>query len=354
MRRCGSSQCTLFHYLHFGGVFFLFAYVVIMYKMIGSFNYSIGPKISLVPINSLSIHSVHKSRSFTVDVLSVASTRQLDLLEAQRNAITSHTSVRNFFNATELDDFDPNCQNDITWDHVQAVSKFCRNRPNHLSSIFRYLRGQYARSQWLKKKQNPSGWLCAQVRPFSGLMKAYSHYAMSSEGLPDYFLIFDDDTYYNMELFRRSFESADPSEAKVYAGCLVRSPIHQINLTFPFGGFGTIVSQGALRLFFQRINCRELQKDSNYSIIVDIQTKDSSALCTKLKENNVGELKYFANGMNLVELMQKYSITERYRDVFQWTSGFCMHSVRWIEFNTIPYDCCSISFNHQLLIFQYV
>jgi len=286
----------------------------------------------------LSSHSVHKSRSFTVDVLSIASMRQLDLLEAQRSAITSHTSVRNFFNATELDDLDPDCQN-ITWDRVQAVSKFCRNRPNHLSSIFRHLRGQYARSEWLKKKQNPSGWLCAQVRPFSGLMKAYSHYARSSEGLPDYFLIFDDDTYYNMELFRRSFESTDPSEAKVYAGCLVRLPIHQVNFTFPFGGFGTIVSRGALRLFFQRINCQEFDKDSNYSIIVDVETKDSSTLCTKLKEDNVGELKYFTNGMNLVELMQKYSITEQYRNVFQWTSGFCMHSVRWIE---LTQSCCSI------------
>jgi hypothetical protein len=82
------------------------------------------------------------------------------------------------------------------------ISNFCRGqRPSGLSRVFRYLRGQYAKAEWLEKKANPSGWMCAQVRPYSGLLKAYKHYKKSQQALPDYLIIIDDDTYYNMELF---------------------------------------------------------------------------------------------------------------------------------------------------------
>ena len=284
-------------------------------------------------------HDHMPASAFTVDILSVSSVNQLDLLHAQQTTFATHKSVRNFFNATEIDDGDPDCHTNITFQHVDSVSKFCRRRRNGMSPVLRYLTGQYGRTQWLQKKKNPTGWLCAQVRPYSGLMKVQLHYQRTGQELPNYLLIFDDDTYYNMEKFQINFGSVDSSIEKVYAGCLVRAPLHMTNFTFPFGGFGSILSKGALIRLFRRHHCPGLAGIDDGKGFVTMEEKksllseDSSAdFCSRLEEDNGGELKYFTNGMNLVELMYKYTNTEKYRDVNKWTrgSGFCMHSVRTI------------------------
>ena len=255
------------------------------------------------------------SRPFTVDILSVASINQIDLLNAQHRSF-SHKSVRNFFNVTEVDDADPDCHTKLTMDNVKAISDFCRRRKGlKLSGVFRYLRGLYARIPWLEQKANPVGWMCAQQRPYSGLMKVNRHYRQSSEELPDYFIIMDDDTYYNMELFQQNFKQLDSSEPFVIAGCLIRHPIHMVNFTFPFGGFGTIISKGAMQNLLQPIYCKSGASDLK---------------CDRLEENLVGEQQYFVDGMNLVELMHRYVNAERYRNVDNWTTGFCMHS-DWVS-----------------------
>lgn len=138
---------------------------------------------------------------FTVDILSVGSINQLELLDAQKRTFGAHESVRNFFNVTEIDDADPNCHVDMTIDHVRDVSNFCRRKrgKTRRGSIFNSMLGEYARFQWLEKKKNPMGWMCAQPRPYSGLMKVFNHFNMTGQSLPTYFVIMDDDTYYNME-----------------------------------------------------------------------------------------------------------------------------------------------------------
>lgn len=281
---------------------------------------------------SSSSSSDNSSRSFTVDILSVGSIQQLDLLHAQRTTFASHISIRNFFNVTENDDADPDCHKYLTWDDVQKVSSFCRNRPpSGMSHVSRHMRGKYARAQWLQKKKNPVGWMCAQVRPTSGLMKAYQHYRDNiMEGLPDYFIIMDDDTYYDMEEFERNFGGMNSSEALYYAGCLVRDPVHQINFTFPFGGFGSILSKGALRNLFEPIHCPTPPlPSSSSSVLVNDQHQP---LCDRIAENNVDERPSFQTGMNLAQLMYQYVNAHKYRDVNEWEQndngggGFCMHS----------------------------
>lgn len=66
------------------------------------------------------------------------------------------------------------------------------------------------------------------------------------------------------------------------------------------------MSKGALRKLFQSIRCHGLGEDSTHATTVtDVTppTEDEAALCRRLKEDNVGELKYFTSGMNLVELI---------------------------------------------------
>ncbi len=94
----------------------------------------------------------------------------------------------------------------------------------------------YARYKFLQAKANPVGWLCAIPRPYAGLRKVYQYYQARKQSLPDYLIILDDDTYYNMEAFQRKNERLNSSIPTVVAGCLVRQPVRQINFTFPFGG----------------------------------------------------------------------------------------------------------------------
>lgn len=265
--------------------------------------------------------------SFVIDILSVASTTRMDLLRAQQETFITHISVRNFFNATERDDADPDCFKQLTLDDVRMVSDFCRRkRPPVLSDVFHFLRGQYARAEWLEKKGNPAGWMCAQVRPYSGLLKVYKHYKESQQALPDYLIIIDDDTYYSMEHFHQNFGMMDSSEDLFYAGCLVRSPVHMINNTFPFGGYGSIFSKGSLQNLFRPIYCppHGLKNNSTFDHL--------QSLCNRIAESNIGENRHFNTGMNLVELMYHYVSTDKYRDVKKWNKqdgGFCLHS-DWI------------------------
>ncbi|KAL7534082.1 hypothetical protein ACHAWF_004715 [Thalassiosira exigua] len=273
-------------------------------------------------VQQLQLQSHAPVRNFSVDILSVGSINQLELLSAQERILSSHQSVRNFFNVTELDDADPSCHTNLTWDHVSKVVNFCHRRPSFGPEV-RYLRSQYARAEWLRKKRNPAGWLCAQQRPFAGLRKVQARYRRTRQALPDYLLILDDDTYYDMDAFRRNHRRLDSSELAVAAGCLVRHPVHEINFTFPFGGFGTIVSKGSLDYLFHPIGCPLLDEGAHPATGTHV---NSEGICDQLSKNLVGELRRFENGDSLADLMYKYANGERYGDVDRWTAGFCMHS----------------------------
>ncbi|KAL3774951.1 hypothetical protein ACHAWO_007911 [Cyclotella atomus] len=254
--------------------------------------------------------------SFTVDILSVASINQLHLLNAQHKTLASHISVRNFFHVTEHDDTELNCHRNLTLEQVRKVSNFCRKRVapeshRYFSNEYQTMKQNYARTQWLEQKKNPMGWLCAQKRPVSGLMKAFRHY--QREALPSYLIIVDDDTYWNMELFEQHFKPFDSNEAHVIAGCMVRLPVHKINFTFPFGGFGIVLSNGALKNLFQNMYCGDLS-----------DTNDPK--CAQIAKNLVGERQSYEEGMSLIELIHAYVNKEYYCDVDSWDKGFCMHS----------------------------
>ena len=268
------------------------------------------------------------SQNFTVDILSVASVNRLDLVSAQRRTFASHKSVRNFFNVTEIDDHDPTCHKKMAREDVRKISTFCKNRQNSpgMSPLMFFLRLNYARIEWLENKTNPVGWMCAQQRPISGLVKAFNHYKETRQQLPNYFIIMDDDSYYNMETFQQQFQnSIESTKLPVVAGCLVQTIMgpRKTNFTFPFGGFGTIFSKGSLSYLSHPIICINL---GNGSFPMIATHDNSEEICSQIVENVAGELQYFENGMSLIDLMYKYVNAERYRNVDNWTSGFCMHS----------------------------
>jgi hypothetical protein len=192
--------------------------------------------------------------NFVVDILSIGSEYALDLLKMQRSSFASHITVRNFVNAPEIDDIDRSCHSTLTKGDTYAIVKWCRQKkggriklePNQY--IMNFNANQYACPEWLAKKPNPVGWLCGQPRFILGLHKALQSYKRTGQDFPHQFIVKDADTYFDMEKFQTAFEPTNSSTPLATAGCLVRAPIHQINFTFPYGGFGTIFSRGALCL----------------------------------------------------------------------------------------------------------
>jgi hypothetical protein len=198
------------------------------------------------------LRSSAKNGGLVVDIMSIGSNTRIHYQQVQRETFGSHKSVRFFFNITELDDSDPTCADNFTPEDSYAVSEFCHShrwRPHQF--LLRYLRNPYARTRWLKNKASPNGWMCAQVRPSHGMAKVVAKYremeqTHGEKALPDYLVIADDDTYVNIELFEQYMSTFDPSIPRSVAGCMVRSPIQQVNFTIPYGGFGMVFSKGTL------------------------------------------------------------------------------------------------------------
>jgi len=201
------------------------------------------------------------------------------------------------------------------------------------SKLTQFWRTHYASINFLRKKANPLGWICAQRRfatSFTSVVQMYSE----TESLPDYLIIADDDTYINMEhifqmlvhqpkqLEEKGFnqdESAFPTSETpvVWAGCKIRSPIHIINWTIPFGGYGQFFSKGALKRLIEPMHCNETQSDSGVH---------QNGSCQKLlhKEKNaypmnatISEEDFFNIGDSLNQIFYKYS---------RGIEHFCLHS----------------------------
>ena len=124
-----------------------------------------------------------------------------------------------------------------------------------------YLQTAFASEVWLRRKANSPGWMCAQTRPMQGLYHILQFYKTTKEDLPDFLIIMDDDTYYNLPLFHEYFQRHYPNSSKsvAVAGCRVRSPIDKINFTIPFGGYGLTLSKGYLSNLLRPIHCPEDQ-----------------------------------------------------------------------------------------------
>jgi hypothetical protein len=167
----------------------------------------------------------HKQGGLVVDILSMASLSRLHYVEAQSILFSSHPLVRNLFNITELDDLDTECSSKLTKQDLFDISEFCRSDDRHSNVLTKHFAQWYAQPAWLEKQSNPVGWMCAQPRFVVGLQKVLQHYRDTRMELPDYFIMMDDDTYINMDLFDKQFVTQESNEPIVTAGCMVRWPV---------------------------------------------------------------------------------------------------------------------------------
>ena len=253
-------------------------------------------------------------REKVVDILQIGSNKQPDLMIAQQQSFGSHVAIRHIFNATEDDDADQLCNSKVLKEDAMAISKFCRRGEQfdlQTHPLMRFMRNNYARPQWLEKKENPVGWLCAQKRPLHGLYKVVQKYRNDEMELPDHLIVADDDSYYNIEEFLKQYIDDTPEKPLVRAGCLVRMPIHMINFTFPFGGYGLVFNRPSLKVLMEPIRCPR-----------------DTEICERISDNQLGEQPVFQDGMALIDLMQAFASFQPYSDFMEekWTTGYCLHS----------------------------
>lgn len=258
-----------------------------------------------------------------VDVLSIGSRNREELLRTQVSTWASHPSVRYFFGATEDDDAHPDCSSRLTKDAMVQFSANCRGpqtKRKYSHSILKNAIVEYAKGKYLESKS--PGWLCAQKRPLHSIGKLIRTYRRSGVELPDWLLLVDDDTYYNMDHFQTLVKSwgEESSFPRVEAGCLVQHGVYrETNFSFPFGGFGLYLSRGSVENLMRPIRCGDNATRTD---------EFARHACEQVRSNLFGEASSFRDGMSVSDLMHAHASREAFYDADAMTARFpfCFHS----------------------------
>ena len=341
-----------------------------------------------------------------IDIISVGSMNLNELQKAQRFTFGSHPSVRIFYNAQESDDMvvDPDCHTKLTMDHIRKVAQYCRrNQPNETdvkpfflnkirqrlvmegnSSIigkypfmFDFNRHFATEEKLVGTKSNPVGWLCAQKRPIgalSRLIQAYNKNNKNDLPLPDYLFLIDDDTYVDIDkTLTYLLEHNPPSQKQVVAGCLY-AMLDENHMSFPYGGFGTILSKATLEMSMKPIYCDadgadpvasierqkrkflsthstsvvpcvgrqpdqtnpqyvQLQEETHYMKVLAERHYELYVCERLIEENHINEYSAYKEGMNIIEIFAEYARQSSYLNIDQWKEpGFCFHSDTYLGY----------------------
>lgn len=240
-----------------------------------------------IPLHPAALVSTHK---LVVDVVSIGSQSRIAYMKAQRESWASHPTIRHFWEVTEADDYNPHCVDNITDAIMKEQVDWCQQQ---FKSPFR-ARYRMQPIRFVRKKG--IGWYCATARPGSGMRVAERFYkANKNVRLPDYLLLVDDDTSYNLDAILSDMESnSGTSRAAVWAGCLHFLQRLGMYSYTPHGGSGAVFNRGALERLFRPINCRKWKRSSDY-----VTYKS----CETIKHSKMNEMALFRNGMTLNELM---------------------------------------------------
>ena len=240
----------------------------------------------------------------------LAHTTISDCWKRKSRTWASHKSIRHYFAATEMDDADPSCYKTLNKTTIDKIVNLCtKEQP--------YAKGGM-RIQYKKFSKGSPGWICAQQRfaiALETLGKFYRRELLvDGFQLPDFLLMQDDDTYYNMVRIEDFLRDKEPSIPLAEAPCLIRHTLLQ-NFSFPWGGkflislritcvidelivrppssgYGFILSRGAVWNLIRPVYCNDTSLD-------DFERN----VCARLDADLLGERQYFTNGMSVSDLM---------------------------------------------------
>ena len=283
-------------------------------------------EVSKVPV-STTTDRLAFNRSITIDVVSIGSKSRMNLQETQRSTWASHNFVRHFFAITEDHDEDPYCASGLNKQQALEIVGWCRRRYQN-SQFGSWLTHRwshyYTSTTWLRNKKNPSGWMCAQTRFAYGLVRVLR--TVQAE-LPDYLLLVDDDTHFNIGEFHELLQM-DPTQPYIGAGCRVNNGKE---VRFAFGGYGWILSKRILQRLLIPLHCYV----SNSSAIASQYTsrRDYNYIqraCQSIYDNLILEQPHYKQGMALLDLLHKRARVQLFREFQNWTTGFCFHGDHYL------------------------
>jgi hypothetical protein len=228
-----------------------------------------------------------------LDALSIGSQYNQHLLKAQQNTWASHQAIRHYFAATELDDADPMCHKTLNRSTIENIVHLCKKEQPYAKGGMKIQYQQFTKGGFMNKG---AGWMCAQQRfaiAWEKIGRLYRNQRREVDtfALPDFLLVQDDDTYYNVPRIQEFLQDKDPNVPLAEAPCLIRHSLTR-NFTFPWGGFGFILSKGAIANLIRPIYCKKAAKD-------DFEEK----VCARLEDDNIGERRHFQEGMSVSDLM---------------------------------------------------
>jgi hypothetical protein len=230
--------------------------------------------------------------SLVLDALSIGTKYNQLLLEAQQKTWASHRAVRHYFAATELDDADPMCYKTLNRSTIGKIVHLCKKEQPYAKGSMKIQYEEFVKGGFLRKGP---GWMCAQQRfaiAWEKIGRLYRHQLeVDKYALPDFLLFQDDDTYYNIPRIQEFLREKDPNVPLAEAPCLLLQS-HTHNFSFPWGGFGFILSKGAIDNLIRPIYCNNTEKD-------DFEEK----VCDRLEDDIIGERRYFRDGMSVSDLM---------------------------------------------------
>lgn len=269
-----------------------------------------------------------------IDIISTGSLAQPKYHAVQQQAFSRYAEVRHFYPLTESNDTEVSCHSDLPWNRVKDALAYCRRRSTNHSylDMIRPYFGITGNGNLIHYEHDAArGWLCAQKRPMDGLVKVMQWYKRQKvDALPDYLVFMDADTYMNITAVAAYLrQHAHSHIPKVLTGCLIwmhneLEGRKHASWSWTWGGYGTFFSKGTLQRMLQPIYC----DDNTILKMTDAaSTSFASDFCQQLQQNLIGEQAAFEPGMNLVDLMQRYTFRHRYADAKNWTDvGFCLHS----------------------------
>jgi hypothetical protein len=263
--------------------------------------------------------SFRYERQLKIDIISVGSLTKPEFQDAQQRTFGSLPMVRNFFRIDELNDADKYCPSVLTVKNVKDIVDFCSHdtAPTRTGKMLRGL---------FHPKRFP-GWVCAQKRPIDGFHLAVQHWEEQAriqgtdikDQLPTYLLIIDDDTWVNLQKLSKDIQKAYPPETPhAIAGYRIMVN-QQSDFFFPYGGFGTILTEAALEKFLEPVRCTTNDSERD---------EFTRLACWRLDRNQIGEAWFFEEGMSIAELMYAFSSQQPFTQVSSWNEerGYCFHS----------------------------
>ena len=294
------------------------------------------------------LQSKQQNESLTFDVISIGSQLKPQLQVAQKRTFGSHPSIRHWYRINERNDTDTTCSTKLTMDHVAMIYNKCKTTYNTNSDDDDETTTTISEESELIRRRlffpkNHTGWMCAQKRPIDGLYKALQKYKTVGQqkhskqaalSLPSYLVIIDDDTYMNMNYLMEALPQQYPSyESYIITGCRLTHP-KRIQFTFPFGGFGTILSRRAIENLMRPIYCNNNNHSKKNTFaqqtLSDTTQHDlfNTMACWRLEQNLFGEQIFFKDGMSVLDLLYAFSSGLPFTKVQEWKNGidFCFHS----------------------------